>query len=122
MNQKTDDKRLQPRFPVDTPILVAAVETDAGHIRHSLIKGRTLNVSASGALIELEESINTNRIWIRLADNDPALSECYVVREAGPRQYGVHFAYLWSAQTIRSLLQCAIHVPTDAPQAAVSTG
>ncbi len=67
---ETAEKRQQPRFPVDAPILVAAIETVQGHVKHARIEGRTVNVSASGALIELTESVQTNRIWIRLAESD----------------------------------------------------
>jgi hypothetical protein len=102
------DKRTQTRFPVDAPILVVATESERGHVRPIRIDGRTLNVSASGALIELNEPIETNRIWIRLTGGDKSLSECLVVRHAGENQYGVHFACLWSATTIRDLLSCVL--------------
>ncbi|MFK7821733.1 MAG: PilZ domain-containing protein [Planctomycetaceae bacterium] len=101
------NKRQQKRFPVDAPILVVATECERGHVRPARIEGRTLNVSASGALIELDEAIETSRIWVRLTGGDKSLSECLVVRSAGENQYGVHFACLWSASTIRDLLACA---------------
>lgn len=104
------DKRAQKRFEVDAEITVVAVETDAGHIQPKAISGKALNVSASGALLELAEALTTKRIWIRLTDTDASLSECAVVRRADHLQYGVQFKALWPADTIQKLLN-SIHHP-----------
>lgn len=106
----TSEKRTQKRFEVESAITVVAVETAAGHIQPLRIQGSALNVSASGALLRLDEPIKSQRIWMRLADTDQSLSECAVVREAGPQQYGVQFKALWSADTIHKLLN-SIHHP-----------
>jgi len=101
----TTDQRTQKRFEVDAAITVVAVETASGHIQPKQICGSAINVSASGALIELSEPVTSERIWMRLAETDASLSECAVVRTAGPRQYGVQFKALWPADTIQKLLK-----------------
>ena len=103
------DQRAQKRFEVDAAIAVVAVETQSGHIQPRRIEGKALNVSASGALLQVSEPLTTKRIWIRLTDTDPSLSECIVVREAGPNHYGVQFRALWPASTIHKLLSAVYH-------------
>ncbi len=101
----TIDKRTQRRFEVDAAITIVAVESSSGHIQPKHICGNAINVSASGALIELSEPVSSGRIWMRLAETDASLSECVIVRTAGPRQYGVQFKALWPADTIQKLLK-----------------
>lgn len=100
------ESRQQKRFEVDANILVVAIESNTNHINTSCIEGRALNVSASGALIRLDQPIESRRIWVRLSDADRSLSECLVVREPETGLYGVKFACLWSADTLQQLLNC----------------
>ncbi len=101
----TPERRKQKRFEVDAPIRIVAIESESGHIATSSIPGRTLNVSASGALIQIDADITTTRIWMRLDGTDQALSECHVIRRHKGLVYGVEFSSLWPAETIKQLLQ-----------------
>lgn len=103
------EQRKQKRFEIDAKVLVVAMEGDNGHIAATRMEGRALNVSASGALIRFDGPVSAKRIWVRLGDVDQSLSECMIVREAAPNQYGVRFACLWSADVLRELLDCVSH-------------
>lgn len=103
-----DERRTQARFPVDASLVIVAGRSRSGDIEVTRIDGRIVNVSVSAILVALEQPIEYDRIWVRVAQSGQSLCECVVVRhEAGTgqsHQYAVKFTCDWSAAVISKLL------------------
>jgi predicted ABC-type ATPase len=102
------ERRSHSRFAIDAPLTIVAGRTNVGDIEVTRIEGCIVNVSVSAILIALDEPIEYDRIWIRVADGGESLSECVVVRldaeGAQSHHYAVKFTCDWSATVISRLL------------------
>src|SRR5690606_22759191 len=104
----SSDRRSQTRFPVAASVRIVAGRARSGDIEVTRIEGRIINVSVSAVLIALEQPVEFDRIWIRVADCGHALSECVVIRyeacDDDSHHYAVKFTCDWSATVISKLL------------------
>jgi hypothetical protein len=102
-----DERRSDSRFPVSASLRIVAGRTTSGDVEVTRIDGRVVNVSVSAILIALEQPIEYDRIWIRVAEFG-SLSECVVVRHemVDERSHwcAVKFTCDWSAAVISKLL------------------
>jgi hypothetical protein len=103
-----NDRRSQTRFPVSASLRIVAGRSRTGDIEVTRIDGKVINVSVSAILIALDEPIEFDRIWIRVAEGRQGLSECIVVRHEAQddqsHRYAVKFTCDWSAAVISKLL------------------